>query len=88
MNLLEIDPTNAERARLDADDRGLSQVTVNVRDAGSTDAYVELGPADVLLMSGMFLHLRKRDVAAYHPGQPLALRRGRPSRVDSRQDAS
>ncbi len=52
--LVELDPRNAELARLRARAAGLDQVTVVTADAGRSDAYVGATPADVVLVCGVF----------------------------------
>jgi 2-polyprenyl-3-methyl-5-hydroxy-6-metoxy-1,4-benzoquinol methylase len=60
--LVELDPQNAEAAREHAERAGLTKVTVVVDDAAQTDHYLELAPADLVLVCGVFGHLSDADI--------------------------
>ncbi|SCL51631.1 Methyltransferase domain-containing protein [Micromonospora citrea] len=62
--LVELDPRNAEVARSAARAAGLSSVEVVVGDAARTDAYVDLVPADLVLVCGVFGNVGEADVRA------------------------
>lgn len=61
--LVEADPTNAAAARARATEADLAQVTVREADAGSTDAYRDTVPADVLLFCGVYGNVSDGDIA-------------------------
>ena len=61
--LVELDPGLAESARRTARELGLSRVDVRTADAGSTDAYADGVPADVLLACGVFGNVTDADLA-------------------------
>ncbi len=52
--LIELDPVLAERARTRAANLGLSGVEVRTADAGTTETYLDLPPANVLTVCGVF----------------------------------
>lgn len=52
--LIELDPVLAERARTRAADLGLSGVEVRTADAGVTETYLDVPPANVLTVCGVF----------------------------------
>lgn len=61
--LLEVHPRIAEQARRSAAAVGLSeQVQVRTVDAGSTDAYLDLVPADLVLLVGIFGNIGDSDL--------------------------
>ena len=66
--LVELDPTLASRARATAEDLGLPGVTVVTGDAGVTDPYLPLAPADLVLACGVFGNIppehARRTIAA------------------------
>lgn len=59
--LVEIHPGIAQRARAAADRLGCGLVQVRVADAGNTDAYLGAGPADVVLLVGVFGNISDAD---------------------------
>ncbi len=59
--LVEIDPTNANIARSRIADLGLA-LTVVEADAGITDAYSGLVPADLVLLSGIMGNISAADI--------------------------
>ena len=84
--LLELHPVVAERARQAAAAAGLTaQVEVRTMDAGRSDAYRDLSPADIVLLVGVFGNIDvedlQRTVAASPqlcaPGATLIWTRGR-----------
>jgi hypothetical protein len=60
--LVELDPGNAEHARELAADAGLTRVEVVTGDASLTDHYLELAPANVVLVCGVYGNLRLPDI--------------------------
>ena len=61
--LVEADPTRADRAGAAIADAGLEgQLSVILGDAGTTDTYASAGPADVLLLCGIFGNITDDDV--------------------------
>ncbi len=58
--LVELDPANADAARQSA--AGLAHVDVVEADAGSTDAYVGMVPADLVLACGVFGNITDHDI--------------------------
>lgn len=58
--LVELDPRNAEVARAGA--AGLDRVEVVVGDAGRTDQYADLAPADLVMVCGVFGNITDRDI--------------------------
>jgi SAM-dependent methyltransferase len=60
--LVELDPHNAEAARTAARDGGLTRVDVVTGDAALIGHYLDLAPADLVLMCGLFPHLSDDDV--------------------------
>ncbi|MGH3632843.1 MAG: SAM-dependent methyltransferase [Mycobacterium sp.] len=58
--LLEIDPTNAAVARRHLDRLGLALSVVEA-DAGTTDAYAGLVPADLVVLSGIMGNISAAD---------------------------
>lgn len=84
--LLELHPVVAERARQSAAAAGLTaQVEVRIVDAGRSDAYRDLPPADIVLLVGVFGNIDiedlQRTIAASPqlcaPGATLIWTRGR-----------
>ena len=59
--LVELDPTLAARARATAERLGLPGVTVVTGDAGITDPYLPLAPADLVLACGVFGNITPAD---------------------------
>ena len=90
--LLELHPDIAERARAAAVRAGLPQVQVRTTDAGSSDAYAGLVPADLVLLVGIFGNIDTADlhttIAAAPqlcaPGATLVWTRGRGGTLDDR----
>lgn len=62
--LLEVDPVLAGRARAFADEQRLDGVEVVEGDAGLTDSYVGMVPADLVMWCGVFGNLTDSHVAA------------------------
>ncbi|MFI6898046.1 methyltransferase domain-containing protein [Streptomyces sp. NPDC050256] len=60
--LVELDPGNASYARESADRAGLSQVEVVTGDAALTDHYLDLAPADLVLVCGVFGNIVDADI--------------------------
>ncbi len=60
--LVELDPRNAATARAAAADAGLPDVEVVIGDAGLTDAYAGLIPADLVLACGVFGNITDEDI--------------------------
>lgn len=60
--LVELDPRNAAAACAAAADAGLPNVEVVIGDAGLTDAYAGLVPADIVLACGVFGNITDEDV--------------------------
>jgi hypothetical protein len=61
--LVELDPRNVEAARRAVAARELQGVDVVRGDAGTTDAYRNAVPADVILACGVFGNITDEDVA-------------------------
>ena len=61
--LVELDPRNAAEARARVAAAGLAGVEVVVGDAGTTDAYRDAVPADVVLACGIFGNVFDADIA-------------------------
>ncbi|MFC4145492.1 methyltransferase domain-containing protein [Micromonospora mangrovi] len=62
--LVEWDPRNVEVARAAAGRAGLTAVEVVAGDAARTDHYVELSPADLVLVCGVFGNITEADIRA------------------------
>jgi hypothetical protein len=60
--LVELDPGNTERARELAAQAGLENVEVVTGDASLTDHYLDLAPADLVLVCGVYGNLRPADI--------------------------
>jgi hypothetical protein len=60
--LVELDADNAELARQLAADAGLDRVEVVTGDASLTDHYLDLAPADLVLVCGVYGNLRPADI--------------------------
>ena len=60
--LVELHPEIADRAREAAAADGLTGVEVRTADAGTTDAYVEAVPADIVLLVGIFGNISDDDL--------------------------
>jgi SAM-dependent methyltransferase len=60
--LVEWDPRNAGVARSAAASAGLTAVEVVVGDAAPTDQYVDLAPADLVLVCGIFGNITDADI--------------------------
>ena len=60
--LVELDPDNAELARRLAAEAGLDRIEVVTGDASRTDHYLDLVPADLVLVCGVYGNLRPADV--------------------------
>ena len=74
--LVELDPLLADRARSTARELGLDRVGVRTADAGSTGAFADACPADVLLACGVFGNVPDREVAATVAALPSLLAAG------------
>lgn len=72
--LVELDPRNAERATEAVRAAGLTGVEVLRTDAARTDVWVDLVPADLVLVCGLFGNMGDTDVRAVvrHCGQLCA----------------
>ena len=93
--LLELHPRVAERARSAAAAAGLADsVEVRTADAGASDAYLDLAPAEVVLLVGIFGNISDADVQRTiaasaqlcAPGATLLWSRGRGGDVADRND--
>lgn len=92
VTLLELHPGIAERARAAAVRAGVPQVQVRTADAGSSDAYAGVVPADLVLLVGVFGNIDIDDlhttIAAAPqlcaPGATLIWTRGRGGTLDDR----
>jgi hypothetical protein len=60
--LVELDPRIADTARAAAVTAGLTTVEVRQTDAGHTDAYAGLPPADIVLLVGIFGNISTDDI--------------------------
>lgn len=60
--LVELDPRNAEGARRAAAEAGLRGVEVVTGDAAATRHYVDLAPAQLVVMCGVFGNITDADV--------------------------
>ena len=60
--LLELHPGIADRARAAAAAAGLAGVEVRTVDAGTTDAYAGVVPADIVLLVGIFGNISDEDL--------------------------
>jgi hypothetical protein len=60
--LVELDPGNADLARQLAADAGLTRVEVVTGDASLTDQYLDLVPANLVLICGVYGNLRLPDI--------------------------
>ncbi len=94
--LLEIHPRIAERARRSAAAAGLAgNVEVRTVDAGASDAYHDLPPADLVLLVGIFGNINDEDLQRTitasaelcAPGAALLWSRGRGGTLLDRNDA-
>lgn len=62
--LVELDPRLCERARQRADEFGVGKIDVRQADAGTTETYVGLPPADLVLLVGVFGNIVDSDLRA------------------------
>ena len=60
--LVELDPTNVERARERLRTAGNDRLEVVCTDAGRSDAYVDAVPADLVLVCGVFGNIVDADI--------------------------
>jgi len=60
--LVELDADNTEHARLAVADAGLERVEIVTGDASLTDHYLDLTPADLVLVCGVYGNLRLPDI--------------------------
>lgn len=93
--LLELHPEVAERSRLAAAAAGIAaSVEVRTVDAGSSDAYLDLVPAQVVLLVGIFGNISDEDVRRTiaacpqlcAPGATVIWSRGRGGSLTDRND--
>jgi hypothetical protein len=68
--LVEVHPTLVAAARAAAATAGLTGVQVRATDAGSTDAYVDAVPADLVLLVGIFGNIGAVDIERTITGLP------------------
>ncbi len=68
--LLDIDPRNVDRAERRIHDLGLPGVRAVCADAGRSNAYVGLPPADLVLACGIFGNISDRDVHRFIAALP------------------
>jgi hypothetical protein len=88
--LLELDPEIADRARALVAGHGLSSVDVRTANAGESDSFADLVPADVVLLVGIFGNITPADIRRTiatapqfcRPGATLVWSRG----VDDEED--
>jgi len=73
---VELHPEIARQARERAAAAGLSQVDVRTADAGSTDAYADAVPADLVLLVGIFGNISDEDVQRTVAAAPQLCARG------------
>lgn len=62
--LVELDPVLAGTARRAADEAGLDQAEVVTADAGRTDVYRGMVPADIVMVCGVFGNITEADIAS------------------------
>jgi len=74
--LVEMDATNAEVARRCAREAGLAGVDVVTGDASLTSAYVDVVPADLALVCGVFGNVPDGDVRTAVEALPTLVRSG------------
>ena len=58
---VELDPDNVAAARTDAARAGLTRFQAIEADAGLSDSYAGLQPADLVIMAGVLRHMTRRD---------------------------
>ncbi|MFF5082533.1 class I SAM-dependent methyltransferase [Actinoplanes sp. NPDC000266] len=68
--LVELDPSLARRAM------GQTNVSVRIEDAGTIDAYLSFGPADLVLACGVFGNISPDDVRRTIQALPMLLAPG------------
>jgi hypothetical protein len=74
--LVELDADLADAARASARELGLDRVEVRTADAGSSDSYLDVGPADVLLACGVFGNITDDHLAVTVARLPTLLAGG------------
>lgn len=74
--LIEAAPRNATRAAHHVAHLALPGITVRCRDAGTTDAYVDAAPADLVLLCGIFGNISDDDVHRTIAATPQLCNRG------------
>lgn len=94
--LLELHPGIADSARRRVDEAGLAeQIEVRTVDAGTSDTYRDLPPADLVLLVGIFGNISDEDLqrtvtaspGLCAPGAALLWSRGRGGTLTDRNDA-
>lgn len=60
--LVELDPKLAMQAEKAARATQLTRVEIRCQDAGAVDSYIDVLPADVLMLCGIFGNIGQRDV--------------------------
>jgi hypothetical protein len=74
--LVELDPRNVAYARSSAERAGLDAVEAREADAGVTDEYAGLAPADLVLLCGIFGNVSDADIARTVAHAPQLTARG------------
>ena len=74
--LVELDEALADEARRVAQDLGLSGLEVRTADAGTTAAFADAAPVDVLMACGIFGNVTDEDIARTVGAFPSLLRSG------------
>ncbi|MFN3911427.1 class I SAM-dependent methyltransferase family protein [Hyphomonas sp.] len=60
--LVELDPRNSSSIQKQVDDLGLDQIEVVTGDASITDHFVEMSPANLVLLCGIFGNIVDEDI--------------------------
>jgi hypothetical protein len=60
--LVELDPTLAKRAERAVEDAQLTRVEVRCLDAGAVNSFIDVLPADILMLCGIFGNIEHSDV--------------------------
>ena len=82
--LVELDPSNAERARSTVSACGLDRVEVRQADAGDPTHYRDIAPVDLLLACGIFGNISDDDIHRTVAALPSLLRPPTPARPGGR----